>query len=671
MKDNAIPQPDVVEDARAYSFGPFRLEVGQAALLREGTALSLRPKSFDVLHYLVRHPQRLVSREELLRAVWPGVVVTDDSLTQCLIEIRKVLDDREKSFVRTVPRRGYLLDVPVQIETAGRPAVAGPGEAPPSRLPSRLPSSWTLVALLVLAVAVGATWWRAGAPPEGNPAAPSDREPPAASIAVLPFTDMSPEGDQEYLGDGIAEEILNLLAQVPGLTVIARTSSFSFKGQQADIGTIARRLNVAHVLEGSVRKSGDRVRVTAQLVNGVDGAHLWSHTFEERLLDVFATQDEIARDVAAVLQERLLGQAGEGLVFSRNPALGADPQAWELYLRGKYFLGRRMRGDLLHAHRYLEQALAIDPSLVPAWVALAGNYIVRTDVFTSAEEMLSNETARPLMRQALERALALDPDNPEALLRMSGFTIRDGDRERGLEQIEQAMRNGRNNALVQAMLAGAAFAIGDLEAAVTLQRRGAALDPVSTVIQTNLGFFLYAARRLDEAAEAFQKALESKPVETADNLATRVSIAIHQGDFARAAELAALLPEGLWRDQAEAMLAFQTGDIDYANAALERLQRSQATGAPAGVAYVHAFRGEVDEAFRWLQRAADSAPPGEEWWEMGGRLTELSTSPFLQPLHGDPRWPAWLADTRGRWHSEEADRVSGMLQRYLAELAAE
>jgi TolB-like protein len=179
--------------------------------------------------------------------------------------------------------------------------------------------------LLVLAVAIGATWWRSGAPPEGSPEPPAERQPPAASIAVLPFVDMSPEGDQEYLGDGIAEEILNLLAQVPGLTVIARTSSFSFKGQQADIGTIARRLNVAHVLEGSVRKSGDRVRVTAQLVNGDDGAHLWSQTFEERLQDVFATQDQIAGNVAVVLQERLLGQAGASPVFSRNPAHDADP----------------------------------------------------------------------------------------------------------------------------------------------------------------------------------------------------------------------------------------------------------------------------------------------------------------------------------------------------------
>jgi TolB-like protein/DNA-binding winged helix-turn-helix (wHTH) protein/Tfp pilus assembly protein PilF len=668
VKDIATPQPDVVEDACAYVFGPFRLVTDQVALLRDGAAIPLRPKSFDVLHYLVRHPQRLVSRDELLRAVWSGVVVTDDSLTQCLIEIRKALDDRERSIVRTVPRRGYLFDVPVQVEAAGRPSVAGRGERPAARPPSR----WTLVALLVLAVAVGATWWRPGAPPTGNSATSSVREPPAASIAVLPFTDMSPEGDQEYLGDGIAEEILNLLAQVPGLTVIARTSSFSFKGQQADIGTIARRLSVAHVLEGSVRKSGDRVRVTAQLVDGADGSHLWSQTFEERLQDVFTTQDQIARNVTAVLQERLLGQTGESPVFSRNPAHGADPQAWELYLRGKYFLGRRMQGDLLRAHRYLEQALAIDPGLVPAWVALAANYNVRRDTtHTSAEEMLSNETARPLIRQALERALALDPDNPEGLLRVSGFTIRDGDRERGLEQIERAMRNGRNNALVQTMLAGVAFAIGDVEAAVTLQRRGAALDPVSTVIQVNLGFMLYAAGRLHEAAEAFQRAWESKPEKDANSLSLRVWIAIHQEDLARAADLAAQLPQGTWRDQAETMLAFRSGDSDGANKVLERLQQSQEIGAPAAVAYVHAFRGETDEAFRWLQRAAESVPAGEEWWESGARLTELRSSPFLQPLHGDPRWPAWLAENRQRWHSDEVERVSGMLQRYLAELAAE
>lgn len=480
---------------------------------------------------------------------------------------------------------------------------------------------------------------------------------------------MSPERDQEYLGDGIAEEILNLLAQVPGLTVIARTSSFSFKGQQADIGTIARRLNVAHVLEGSVRKAGDRVRVTAQLVNGADGSHLWSQTFEERLQDVLATQDEIAGKVATVLQERLLGQAGESPVFSRNPAHEADPQAWELYLRGKYFLGRRMQGDLLRAHRYLEQALAIDPGLVPAWVALAASYNVRMNSpEVSAEERLSAEVARPRQRQALERALALDPENPEALLRMSGFTVRDGDRERSFNQIEQAMRNGRNNAVVQAMLAHAS---GEVEAAVSLQRRAVALDPVSSVTQYNLGYFLYLTGRLDEAEEAYLRVRESKAGEDASVREMLVWIALQKEDFAGAAEMAVLLPKGIARDQAEAMLTFQAGDVDAATAALERLQQSQEVGAPAAVAYVHAFRGEVDEAFRWLRRAANSTLPGDEWWEKSVRLMELSTSPFLQPLHADPRWPAWLTELRGLWHGEEARRLSGMLQSYLAELAAE
>ena len=667
MKDNATPQPDVVEDARAYSFGPFRLDADQAALSRDGAPLSLRPKSFDVLHYLVRHPQRVVSRRELLRAAWPGLVVTDDSLTQCLIEIRKVLDDREKSIVRTVPRRGYLLDVPVQIEAAGQPAVSGQGEAAAARPSSR----WTLLALLVLAVALGATWWRIVASPEVNPVTPSDRSPSAASIAVLPFVDMSPERDQEYLGDGIAEEILNLLAQVPGLTVIARTSSFSFKGQPADIGTIARRLNVAHVLEGSVRTAGDRVRVTAQLVNGADGSHLWSQTFEERLEDVFATQDEIAGKVANVLQEHLLGQSVESPVFSRNPAHGADPQAWELYLRGKYFIGRRMEGDLLRAHRYLEEALAIDPGLVPAWVALAGNYSVRRgEANVSEEEKLPSESALPLMQEALEKALALDPDNPEALLRMSGLTMRAGDRERALRQMEQAMRGGRNNALVQAMLAGLAFRSRDVEAAVTLQRRAAALDPVSSVIQANFAFFLYAAGRLDEAEQALVRARESNPQNDVNLLATHVWIAIHRGDFADAARLARGLPEGVARYQAEAMLAFAAENVDGSRVALEHLQQSQEAGAPAAVAYVHAFRGDVDEAFRWLRRAANNVPPVEERWETSVRLMELSSSPFLQPLHGDPRWPAWQAELRDRFHNEVAARVSGMLQRYLEEDAS-
>ncbi|MGK2927849.1 MAG: winged helix-turn-helix domain-containing protein [Lysobacterales bacterium] len=670
MQDRAAPQAVVVEQARAYSFASFRLDLERGALLRGETPVALRPKSFDVLHYLVRHPQRLVSREKLIEAVWPGVVVIDNSLTQCLIEIRKALGDDGKTMVRTVQRRGYLFDVPVRVVQSDQPPSplpAVPSEGPTPR-GSRLPSRWTLTGLLVLGVAVGATWWRIGPmPPPLDGPAPA-HPPLAASIAVLPFVDMSPAGDQEYLGDGIAEEILNLLAQDRNLSVIARTSSFSFKGQQVDIGTIARRLNVAYVLEGSVRKAGDSMRVTVQLVDGADAMHLWSQTYEGRLENVFRMQDDIARGVAGVLQVQLVGAASSAPVLAVGDTRSAIPQAWELYLRGKYFYGRRMAGDVMRAQDLFEQALAVDPALAPAWVALAATYNVRLNDDHPADEKLTAEEAQPLMREALVNALALSPDNPEALLRMAQFAWQDGDHELSYAQLERAMQSGRNHALVQSMLGGVAHALGDPITAAELQRRAAALDPVSTVQQSNLGHFLYAAGRFEEAEIAFQRAAELNPAESAEFKPMRVWLAIHRQDYQAAAELAGRLPAGPARDQAEAMLAFHAGNDIAADAALARLLESTDPSTAVTLAYVYAFRDEADEAFRQLGFTEGYLLTLGGSGQAEDYLTELRTSPFLRPLHGDPRWAVWLEEIRKRLHDPQGDRLLTLLQRYVGEL---
>ena len=301
---NKEPVPGA--DHRTYLFGAFVLDVDRGALLKDGADVPLRPKCFKVLSYLVEHHGLLVTKEEVLGAVWPDVVVTEDSLTQCLIQIRKVLGDDSREMVLTVPRRGYLFDVPVTVHKPGEVQVAQ--WAPDSLDSNRRPSRWSVGAAIVLALALAATWWN-GARHRVHEGMPRDVRAVAlpASIAILPFEDMSPEGDQEYFGDGISEEVLNLLAQTPELTVISRTSSFSFKGQNADIETIAQKLNVASVLEGSVRKNGDQVRITAQLVEASNSAHLWSQTYDRTLDDVLGVQSEIAASVAAVLKVKLLG----------------------------------------------------------------------------------------------------------------------------------------------------------------------------------------------------------------------------------------------------------------------------------------------------------------------------------------------------------------------------
>jgi TolB-like protein len=241
---------------RAYTFDEFTLDLDRGALIKAGADVKLRPKSFEMLSYLVERQGLLVTKDELLSAIWGHTVVTEGAITQCMKDIRLALRDKSQRKILTIPRRGFIFELPVT-ENNGPVTVT---EAP--------------------------------------------------SIAVLQFKDMSPERDQAYFAYGISEEILNLLAHVPGLRVIARTSSFSFKGQNVDIATISERLNVTHVLEGSVRKSSNRIRITAQLVNAKNSEHLWSEIYDRDFRSTFALQDEISVAIVRAI-ERHLGQQVE------------------------------------------------------------------------------------------------------------------------------------------------------------------------------------------------------------------------------------------------------------------------------------------------------------------------------------------------------------------------
>jgi len=317
LNDSTFSQTSVAESP-VFSFGPFTLDDGRGVLMCDDVEIPLRPKAYDVLIYLLTHQGRIVSREELMGAVWPDVVVTDDSLTQCLIDIRKALKDDQHLCVRTVPRRGYLFDVAVKTtvprETASRSR---------NLAHWRRPSYWTLVFMSALTVAVGATWWHLGGKLERSIEDKTIALPAGeVSIAVLPFVDLSEEGGNEFLAEGISEEILNLLSQIPEMNVIARTSSFSFRDQNLEIGVIARHLNATHLLEGSVRTSGDRVRVTAQLIDGASGLHLWSQGYDDRLDDTLALQSTIASEVTEVLASTLL-DSGE-LEFAQEHSASGD-----------------------------------------------------------------------------------------------------------------------------------------------------------------------------------------------------------------------------------------------------------------------------------------------------------------------------------------------------------
>jgi TolB-like protein/DNA-binding winged helix-turn-helix (wHTH) protein len=303
-----------------YTFDEFTLDLDRGALIDSGADVKLRPKSFEMLSYLVQRQGLLVPKDELLDVIWGQTVVTEGSITQCIKDIRSALHDTSRQKILTIPRRGFIFDLPLTSN--------GGGTVPDATFRSRfifIQLIWlTLSAFILILTAIVIHW----AFIDRVAKVPLTAEAP--SIAVLPFQDMSPEQDQAYFADGISEEILSLLAHVPGLRVIARTSSFSFRGQNLDIATISERLNVTHVLEGSVRKFSNRMRITAQLVDARNSEHLWSETFDRDLENTFVLQDEISVAIVRTLIQHLDPQAE---IIPRL-VTGASAEAHGANLRG-------------------------------------------------------------------------------------------------------------------------------------------------------------------------------------------------------------------------------------------------------------------------------------------------------------------------------------------------
>ena len=442
------------------------------------------------------------------------------------------------------------------------------------------------------------------------------------SIAVLAFDDMSQEQDQEYLSDGIAEEVLNLLAQIPDLRVISRTSAFAFKGQQAPITEVAARLNVANVLEGSVRKIGDRVRITAQLIDASTDTHLWSETYDMTLDDIFAIQDEIAKAVVDALQITLLGEAPASRVV--------NTKALELTLRGRYLANRRNEGDLQSAFELFEQAVSIDPNVADAWVGLSPLYVWLFDPprINDAES-------------AVVRAIELEPQNPEAWVRRGMIAHQKGTREVAWEYMHKALEIGPDNQLALAVNASYREHSGDIDGAIELLSRAVAVDPLHMVNQQYLIGLLTTAGRYQDAAEALAHARKLAP-DTQSLRIVEARLQLLQGNPELALESIAELSDSgpdasTPNDQRLPIAAMAHHDLGNEAASIEYLEKLQARAGPTvlmDLAQVYAWRGETDLAFQTIDEFRRM--PMFEW--MKGNLL----SPEFITLHQDPRWPVLM-----------------------------
>ena len=507
-------------------------------------------------------------------------------------------------------------------EGVRRTAEAAPGEL--TEIISAPASKRWAAGVLAL---VGMTALLAGVWYVGRQSAPASEAEVAvgvseASIAVLPFVNMSDDASNEYFSDGISEELLYLLAKIPELRVVARTSSFSYKGKDVKVADVARELNVAHVLEGSVRKSGNEVRITAQLIDARSDTHMWSDTWDRSLDDIFAIQDEIAADVVARLKVTLLGE---------SPTVEeTDPEAYALYLQARQ-LGRQFTAESVEQSNALyEQALEIDPDYAAAWAGLANNYN-----YQAAFVLRPIDEGIRLAREAANRALAIDPEYAQAYAELGQIAaVYDGDLATAAQHLERALALEPTNPDIIGAAARLVRSLGRLDEAIALREYAVARDPVNPTGHFGLGWTYVENGRPDEAVASFRTLLSLSPgrIGTQESIGTAL---LYMGEPEAALSAMQQESEEGFRLIGLARAYHALGQASESDAALAELIEIEENepGWAYNIAYVLAYRGEAERAFEWLDTAVEYNDSG---------LSLIPGSIQFANIHDDPRWLPFL-----------------------------
>lgn len=561
----------------AIRFGPYEVDLRTGELRKKSFKIRLQDKPFQILAALLERPGEIVSREELHRRLWPGdtFVDFDNGLNTALTKLRESLGDsaEDPRYIETFPRRGYRFVAPV------------------------------------------------------SKAAQSQ----VTKLAVLPFENLSGDQEQEYFSDGLTEEMITQLARLnpERLGVIARTSSLRYKKTSKGIGKIARELNVDWILEGSVRRAAERVRITAQLVRTQDESHLWAQSYDRDLRDILAVQSEVALAIAAEIQLKL----APGARAKSKSARQVNPEAHRASLMGCYHVARFNREGLAKGIEYLLRSIELDPDYAPPYDDLAFAYF-----FSSGWTLPPADAMRKAKEAAIE-GLRLDEGMAEARATLGLVHLRyDWDWDAAERECRRAVEINAGSARAQEFYGWYLAAMGRFDEAVDRLKRALDLDPVSPEMSTLLGHVLYLARRHDEAVEQLGEALDLDQNYWFTHLV--LGLALQQKgklaeaieEFLKARRDDPINPETLGAlGQAYAL----AGEKHKANEVLEELARwaQRYYVSPFHRGRIHAALGQTDEAFRWFETA---------YQERSFYLTWFKVEPELDPLRADPRFKSLL-----------------------------
>jgi TolB-like protein/DNA-binding winged helix-turn-helix (wHTH) protein len=494
--------------ANDFRLADWLVQPSLNSVSRNGSSLHLEPKVMDVLVCLARRAGEAVPKDELIKAVWADTFVTDDALIRSISELRRIFEDdaREPRVIQTIPKRGYRLMAPVhQIEELP----GGLVEAAPATVP-RLSATenhhaWKVRRLFLAGAAGAVLTVVAVSGPVWRWLRPNNDAASVHSLAVLPLQNLSGDPAQEYFSDGLTDALITELAQVGSLKVISRTSTIQYKGTKKTLPEIARELNADGVIEGTVQRSGDSVRITAQLIHGTSDKHLWAGSYEGDMHDVLTLESQVARAIAGAIKIRLTPAQNARLVDSAP----VDREAYELYLKGRYFWNKRDPSDLNKALEYFQDAAKKEPSYAPAQAGIADTYCL---LGAAGYDALPRAEAMDKARAAATKALIIDDQLAEAHASLAYVVYSyDWDWTTAESEFKRAIALNPNYATAHQWYSELLNDLGRKDEALAQARAALALDPLSSNAIQNMARALYFARRFDEAIETTQKNLEMDP----------------------------------------------------------------------------------------------------------------------------------------------------------------
>jgi len=631
----------MIEQTRhIYEFGPFRLDAQKRFLLRDGQPIKLFPKEFDTLLALVEASGRDMKKEELMQRIWPDSFVEESNLTTNISHLRKALGEnpQQHQYIVRVPGGGYRFVADVK-EVGAEKAPELPVEREemlvrePSRVAAAAPT-WrksrltflAAVVLLTLAVIISYHFWQRRQIASAPSAPTAASQTSIHSIAVLPFKPLVADSRDESLEMGMADTLITRLSNIRQVIVRPTSAVRKYTGLGQDAVAAGREQRVDAVLDGSIQRSGDKIRVTVQLLNVRDGSFIWGYQCDEQCTDIFAVQDLVAERVVKALMLKLTGEERESLTKHYT----ANIEAYHLYLKGRYFLNKSTEDDFRRSIEYFQQALEKDPHYALAYAALADSYAQLGNY-----GLISMKESHPRAREAATRALEIDDKLGEAHASLA-FTLTNyyWDWAEAEKQFKRAIELNPNYAMAHNWYSQYLAFMGRPDEAIREAKRAQEIDPISLFNNSTIGFVLYLARQYDQAIAAAQKTLELDP-----NFAVaHMIIGLSYLQKKMYEESISELQKAKNNPDSRALLGYAyavAGKRSEARKILEELDQlsKQKYVASAPVAIIYIGLGEKDQALQWLEKAYD-----ERLWEMG----MLKVAPVFDPLRSDPRFAVLL-----------------------------